>query len=94
LCHSLPQDYQITITRVRRIAAIPEGLASQLAMLPTSELANCHILAGMIRPLSREIHLVGFCESMKELMDSDVCNMTFIENLKNGKSLFHFFKRH
>ena len=86
LCHCLPQDYRITINRVKRIAAIPEGLESQLAKLPTAELVNCHILAGMIRPLSREIELVGFCESMKELMDSDDCNMTFIGYLKNGKT--------
>lgn len=83
VCQCLPENYKTTLSRVRRVAAVPDGLESMLADLPTSELANCHILSGMIRPLRKEIHLVGFCDSVKELVEGDACK-TFMENLKRG----------
>jgi len=55
----------------------------QLALLPTAELANCTILAAMIRPLRKEIFLVRFCDSVKRLVD-DSESKKFIENLKKG----------
>jgi len=55
----------------------------QLAVQPTAELVNCHILAAMIRPLRQEIFLVGFCDSVKELVDSAESE-AFIEHLKFG----------
>ena len=83
LCHCLPDDYKQTISRIRRTATVQEGLMYQLALLPTAELANCTILAAMIRPLKREIFLVGFCDSVKRLVDSAE-SMEFIDNLRKG----------
>ena len=83
LCHYLPDDYKQTISRIRGTSFVPEGLMYQLALLPTTELANCTILAAMIRPLRQEILLVEFCDSVKELVDSTE-SKAFIENLKHG----------
>ena len=83
LCHCLPDDYKQTISRIRRTATVQEGLMYQLALLPTAELANCTILAAMIRPLKREIFLVEFCDSVKRLVDSAE-SMEFIDNLRKG----------
>ncbi|XP_065904723.1 uncharacterized protein [Dysidea avara] len=82
LCHCLPQDYKETIRRIKRTSVVQEGLMVELAMLPTPELANCHILAAMIRPLREELHLVGFCDSLKDLVDSPE-SKTLIETLRN-----------
>ena len=83
LCHCLPDDYQQTIDRIRQTKSIPQGLLYQLALQPTAELANCHILGAMIRPLREEISLVRFCDSVKRLMDSTEAK-EFVENLKTG----------
>ena len=83
LCHCLPDDYKQTISRIRITASVPEGLVYQLALLPTAELANCTILAAMIRPLKKEIFLVRFCDSVKRLVN-DSESKEFIENLKKG----------
>lgn len=87
LCHCLPEDYKETILRIKRTSIVQDGLMGELAMLPTPELVNCHILAAMIRPLTEEVHLVAICVSLKDLVDS-LESKTFIENLKNGKSIF------
>ena len=84
LCHCLPQDYKETIRRIKRTSVVQEGLMVELAMLPTPELANCRILAAMIRPLREELHLVGLCDSLKDLVDSPE-SKTLIETLRNGK---------
>ncbi|XP_065904252.1 uncharacterized protein [Dysidea avara] len=82
LCHCLPDDYEQTINRIKKTSVVPEGLVYQLALLPTAELANCTILAAMIKPLVEETHLVGFCELVKNLVDSTE-SKTFIETLRN-----------
>ena len=62
-----------------------EGLVPQLETLPTTELVNCHILAGMIAPIKMEAHLVGFCDLVKDLVDSDE-SKAFIDSFKVGKA--------
>ena len=52
--------------------------------MPTLELVNCQILAGMIAPLQTEVHLIGFCDWVKRLVD-DGEPKTFIDNLKSGR---------
>lgn len=89
LCHCLPQDYMETIGRIKRNAIVREDLVHQLKTLPTSELVNCHILALMVLPIKKEIHLVGFCDWVKDLVDNDK-SKTFIDKFKIGKPLLVF----
>ena len=86
LCHYLPDDYKLTIDKIRMTARVSDGLMYQLALLPSAELVNCHILGAMIRPLKKEIQLVGFCDSVMILMDSAE-SRKFIENLRKGTYL-------
>jgi len=90
LCQCLPEDYKETIRRIKKTSVVPDGLVHQLALLPTSKLANCHILAAMITPLREDSHLVGFCELMKNVVDGNKSKM-FIEALKAGKSSLIFY---
>lgn len=84
LCHCLPHNYKITISRIGQTAILPEGLMPHLAKMPTLEVVNCQILAGMIAPLQTEVHLIGFCDWVKRLVD-DGEPKTFIDNLKSGR---------
>lgn len=84
LVYCLPHNYKDTLTKIKRTAVVPEGLEHQLAILPTAELANCNILGAMIRPLRKEIHLVGFCDSVENLAVTSE-SKTFIENFRFGK---------
>jgi len=93
LCHCLPQDYKETIRRIKRTSLVQDGLMVKLAMQPTPELANCHILAAMIRPLTEEVHLIAMCDSLMDLVDSPE-SKTFIENLRSGKIIFQVQNRH
>ena len=83
LCQCLPQEYNKTISKIEENATVPEGLVPQLQTLSTPELANCHILAAMIVPMEKEVHLVSFCDFVKELVEDDE-SRDFIEKLKNG----------
>jgi len=85
LCYCLPSDHKKTLTKIKRTAVVPEGLEYQLATLPTAELANCNILAAMIRPLRKEFHLVGFCDSVENLAES-VESRKIIGDLRFGKA--------
>ena len=84
LCHCLPQDYKLTVSRIRRFAVVPPGLMSNLSKLPNIELANCTILAGMLRPLRHEVDMLGFCDSVEQLVDGGD-SKKFIEVLRKGK---------
>ena len=58
---------------------------NRLSKLPF-ELANRTILGGMIRPLREEVDMLGFCDSMEELVDGAE-SKKFIEVLRNGNML-------
>ena len=83
LCHCLPHDYKQTISRIKRTAVVPEGMAYQLSKSPTFELANCRILAAMIRPLREEVDLLGFCDSVENLVDDDESKRLIVK-LRSG----------
>jgi len=85
LCHCLPQDYNKTVCRIEENATVPEGLVPQLEKLPTPELANCHILAAMIVPIQNEVHLVAFCDFIKDLVEGAE-SKEFVEKLRDGKN--------
>jgi len=55
----------------------------QLSKCPTFELANCRILAAMIRPLREEIDLLSVCDNVEELVDDDE-SKEFIVKLRSG----------
>ena len=84
LCHCLPQDFKQTIRRIKKIASVPSDTVYKLSKLPTFELANCHILAAMIRPLTRDAGLIRLCDVVEELVD-DSESKIFIESLRKGK---------
>ena len=69
---------------MEKTAAIPEGLVPHLESLPTHELVNCKIIAGMLAPLQTEFRLIEFCDWMKRLVD-DGEPKTFIDSVKRGK---------
>lgn len=62
---------------------VPEGLVQQLAMLPTPKQVNHHIVAAMLRPLTNEAGILGFCDMMESVLD-DEPSRTFIESIRNG----------
>lgn len=72
-----------TLDRVKAHAYVPGGLVQQLAMLPSPEQANHHIIAAMLRPLRAEIDILGFCDLIESLMDGERSKV-FIESFRNG----------
>ena len=83
LCECLPQDYMRTLDRIRRRASVPEGLVQQLSMLPTAKQVNHHIIAAMVRPLTNEAGVLGFCDIMESVLE-DERSQAFIESVRNG----------
>jgi len=79
----LPKDYKQTIARIKRRAGVREDLIPKLEALPTVELINCHILSAMISLANTEIELLGFCDWMKELVDTTK-SKAFVESFKAG----------
>lgn len=84
MCHCLPQDHQQTIRKLKRKAVLREEAIPQLEILPSSELVNCYILAGMLVHVKMEVHLVMVCDWVKDLADNDE-SKTFIDSFKHGK---------
>jgi len=80
----LPQDFKQTIKRIKRTASVPDETTYRLTKLPSFELANCHILGAMIRPLRGEESLIRFCDSVDDLVD-DPESKEFINKLRNGQ---------
>ena len=72
-----------TLDRIRRRASVPEGLVQQLSMLPTAKQVNHHIIAAMLRPLTNEAGVLGFCDTMESVLE-DEQSRSFIESIRNG----------
>ena len=83
LCQCLPQDYMKTIGKIKKRAVVPDGLIRQLMLLPSPKHVNHHIIAAMMRPLTNEAGVLGFCDLMEFVLD-DQQSKVFIENLRNG----------
>jgi len=62
---------------------VPGGMVQQLAMLPSPEQANHHIIAAMLRPLTAEVDILGFCDFLESLVDGEQSKV-FIESFRNG----------
>lgn len=72
-----------TLARIRRRASVPEGLVQQLASLPTTKEVNHYIIAAMLRPLTNEAGVLGFCDIMESVLE-DEQSQSFIESVRNG----------
>ena len=88
LCDCLPEDYRKTLDRIRMRATVPEGLVQQLAILPSPKKVNHHIVAAMLRPLTNEAGVLGFCDLMESVLDNEQ-SLVFIERIRNGKFCKH-----
>ena len=89
LCQCLPEDYMKTLDRIRRRATVPQGLVQQLASLPTPTQVNHHIVGAMLRPLTNESGVLGFCDTMESVLEDDQ-SKAFIESIRNGVSGINF----
>ena len=78
-----------TLDRIRRRASVPEGLVQQLSMLPTAKQVNHHIIAAMVRPLTNEAGVLGFCDIMESVLE-DERSQAFIESVRNGMFYSNF----
>jgi len=90
LCHCLPQDYQQTIRTLKQKEVLRAEAVPQLEILPTAELVNCHLLAGMLVHANTEVHLLVVCDWVKDLADNDEFK-AFIETFKNGEKVMHMY---
>ena len=89
LCQCLPEDYMRTLDRIKRRASVPEGLIQQLTALPTAKQVNHHIIAAMLRPLTNEAGVLGFCDIMESVLEDDQ-SKAFIESVRNGMFVLSF----
>ena len=83
VCQCLPDDYMKSLDRIRRHATVPEGLIQQLALLPSPKLVNQQIIAAMLRPLTSDAGVLGFCDILESVLD-DEQSRSFVERLRNG----------
>ena len=83
LCRCLPKDYMVTLERMKHKASISDGVALELAQLPTAEERNGMIIAMMLGPLDSDVEVLGFCDLLEDAVDSD-SSMKFIHNLRAG----------
>ena len=62
---------------------MPEGLVQQLTALPSPQQVNHYIIAAMLRPLTNEAGVLGFCDIMESVLE-DEQSQAFIEIVRNG----------
>ena len=84
LCRCLPQDYMVTIERLKRSSRVPDNLPFHLGGLSSNDIRNRMIISLMIRSLDSEIEALGICDILEDVVTSKKvvrdlrCGMTHI----------------
>ena len=82
LCQCLPKDYMKTISKIQQLLESSDGLLSNIANLPTTDLINEAIIANLLISIPSDIAALQFCDLMEALTENKSSDITI---LKNGK---------
>jgi len=88
LCCCLPQDYMVTIKRLKRSSSVPDDLPFHLAGLSSTDIRNRTIISLMIRSLDSDIEALGICDILEDVVDSSTSKKV-IQNLRCGMIHIH-----
>ena len=83
LCRCLPEDYIVTLERLKTGATVDDGLALDLSQLSSADERNEMIIALMLKPLKSDVQVLGFCDLLEVAVDS-VTSKKFVHNLRAG----------
>ena len=82
LYHCLPQDYMMTINKLKQLLRLPDDVLSELTSLPTVNVINEAIIGYLITAIKSDMDALQFCDVMENIVNSKA----HIEILRNGNS--------
>ena len=84
LCHCLPQDYMMTLNKLKQLVRLPDDVLSELTNLPTVNDIN-EAITGLVMTAIIKSHMdaLQFCDVMENIADSK-SSKACIEILRNG----------
>ena len=83
LCQCLPQDYMITLNKLKQILTLSDDVLSELTNLPTvNDINNAIIGLLMTVIIKSNMDALQFCDVMENIVDSK--SKAHIEILRNG----------
>ena len=85
LCHCLPQDYMMTLNKLKQLITIPDDdqMMSKLINLPTVDLINETIIGLLMTTIKSDMDALQICDVMENIVDSK-SSKAHIETLRNG----------
>jgi len=84
LCRCLPQDYVITVDKLKQLMAeLPDDYLDQLRSLPTTELINEAIVGNVMCAIKEDEDVFAFCDIVENLCN-EIASKRVIEALRNG----------
>ena len=83
LCHCLPKDHVVSVTRLKQRGLIVDTLQRDLDHLPSTDERNEMILAILIGILQADIQVLRFCDILEDVVDNET-SKKFIHNLRSG----------
>ena len=86
LCHCLPQDYMMTLNKLKQLLRLPDDVISELTNLPTVNDINEAIISLLMTAIIKsDMDALQFCDVMENIVDSK-SSKAHIEILINGNS--------
>ena len=85
LCHCLPQDYMMTLNKLKQLLIISDNVLNKLTNLPTVNVINETIIASLMTAIKSDTDALRFCDFMENIVDSK-SSKAHIEIFRNGNS--------
>ena len=86
LCHCLPQDYMMTLNKLKQLLRLPDDVLSKLSNLPSVNDINEAIIGLLMTVIIKTgMDALQFCDAMENIVDIK-SSKAHIEILRNGKS--------
>ena len=85
LCHCLPQDYMMTLNKLKQLLRLSDDVLSELSNLPTANDINVTVISFLMTAIIKsDMDALQFCDVMENIADSR-SSKAHIEILRNGK---------
>ena len=83
LWRSLPEDYMNTVTKMKHLITLPDGIINYFNELPTINLINERIIGFLMSRIKSDADAVEFCDIVEKLVNSKSSTID-IEAFRNG----------
>ena len=85
LCHCLPQDYMMTLNKLKQLVKLSDDFLSKLTDQPTVDLINQKIIASLVISIKSDTDALQLCDIMENIVDNK-SSKSHVELLRNGNS--------